>query len=367
MSIPICFEEVIGLTRKEDICVDGYEEEYSYSDSGLYLDELQGTSLRILNHTGGNYGIWEKMLNARENAVLTFKVDVMQKILQTKESARSRFFGDIGGKSFSSKMTASTYHGIRVYSDIIGGAYTLRGISFILDTTENITLYIYSGDDMEDGALPLYTITTNSTGGLLTSLQGRPRYNALTPIELPLNGDYYFLYETTGQPYNNRLTCNCGGFKWCFNLQSPCMRPSRDKWTEWAMAGGVHGDDLTIRDDWSTSREAEGMILHGDFGCDTLGILCSDHSDWENNQVDLAIAHAINFKAGSFLAGYIMDSEEVNRYTLLGIDGLTANMAYYEERYNVMLDFIAANIELDRNECMKCRPPMGYRRNAQML
>jgi hypothetical protein len=62
-----------------------------------------------------------------------------------------------------------------------------------------------------------------------------------------------------------------------------------------------------------------------------------------------------------------MDSEEVNRYTLLGVDGLTANIVYYEERYRVMIDFIAAHIEAERNECLKCRPPMGYHRRSQML
>jgi hypothetical protein len=62
-----------------------------------------------------------------------------------------------------------------------------------------------------------------------------------------------------------------------------------------------------------------------------------------------------------------MDSEEVNRYTLLGVDGLVANMQYYEERYKVMVEFIGSNIEMDRNECLKCRQPMGYRRRAQML
>jgi hypothetical protein len=133
------------------------------------------------------------------------------------------------------------------------------------------------------------------------------------------------------------------------------------------MVGGVSGDDLSIRDDWGTTRDARGLILHGDYGCDTLGILCSDHSDWSGNVVDQSIAWALIYKAGSFLSGYIMDSEEINRYTLLGIDGLTANMAYYEERYKVMLEFIAENIELDRNECLKCKPPHGYKRYSQML
>ena len=368
MSIPLCYDGVIGLTRKNDVCLDDYLAEYSESDSGLYLDELQGMNLRILNATGGSYGIWEKMTNAVTNAVTAFKTDIMERILKTKEPARSKFYGDIGGKSFSSILShTDTYFGLRMYADIAGGSWTLRGISFALNTTENITVDIYSGQWDEDGATPVYSITTNSAGGNITSLAGRLKYNEITPIQLSLDGDYYFLYQSAGSPYNNKLTCNCGGHRWCFNTEHPCYNPSRDRWTEWAMVAGVRGDDLTIREDWSTSREAMGMILHGDFGCDTLSMLCSDHSDWTENYIDAAIAHALWFKAGSFLSAYIMDSEEVGRYTLLGLEGLTANMTYYDERYGIMLDYIAEHIELDRTECLKCKSPGGFRRQTQML
>lgn len=354
MSVSLCFESIIGYTRKEDDCLDGYLPEYSDSKSGLFVDELQGMSLRILNSTHGNTDIWEKLNNATDNAISAFKIDIMQKILETKEPARSKFIGDIGGKSFSSKMSADTYHGLRMYSDIVGGSFTLRGVSLILDVTEAVDLLIYDDYDL------LYTLH-------LTSQAGRPKYNAITPIQLSLTGNYYFVYQTNGLSYNNRLTCNCGGHKWCFNPEHPCYNISRDKWTEWSMAGGVHGADISLREDWPTSREAQGMILHGDYGCDTLGILCSEHSDWVNDEIDSAIAWAILFKAGSFLTGYIIDSEEVNRYTLLGIEGLSANLIYYEERYKVMIDFIASNIELNRNECLRCRPAMGYKRQSQML
>ena len=362
MSIFSCFDDILGLSRKTDLCVNG-----SYADSsasGLYLDELQGMSLRILNATGGNTTLLEKMENARENAINAFKIDVLQEILKTKEPARKKFFGDIGGKSFTTKLTGYDYHGLRLYSDIIGGAFTLRGVTVILDTVEAITLEIWTGDDDETGGTAIKTIVLGN------SLAGRPKYFAVTPYELPLTGNYYFLYQTAGGvPYNNKLTCNCGGFKWCFDIDHPCLRHSRDRWTEWTMAGGVHGavTDIADRNDWGTSRDAQGLILHGDFGCDTLGILCSDHSDWSGNEIDSAIAWAIDYKSGSFLSAYIMDTEEVNRYSLLGIDGLTANMIYYEERYKVMIEFIAANIEEDRNECLKCRPPFGYKRQSQML
>ena len=358
MSVFSCFDGIIGISRKADLCTD--TDAYT-SESGLYLDELQGMTLRILNATGGNATLLEKMENARENAINTFKIDALKEILKTKEPAHKKFFGSIGGKSFTTKLPTDTYHGLRVYSDIIGGAFTLRGVTLILDTTENINLLIYSGETEQDGGAVLHTVA-------ITSLAGRQKYTAITPIELSLDGDYYFLYTTAGGvPYNNKLTCNCGGFKWCFDIEHPCLRPSRDRWTEWAMAAGVHGTDLTVRDDWGTSREARGLILHGDFGCDTLGILCSDHSDWSGNDIDSAIAWAVLYKSGSFLSNYILESEEVNRYTLLGVDGLTANMVYYEERYKIMLEYIAEHIEVDRNECLKCRNPHGYNRKAQML
>lgn len=360
MSIFSCFDDVIGLTRKEDICVEGYEDSYANSESGLYIDEMQGMSLRILDATGGKDSIWDKMHNARENAINAFKVDSMREILKTKEPARKKFIGDIGGKSFTATVADATYHGIRVYSDIKGGSFTLRGITIILSTTENINLLIYSGETDEDGAAPLHTIP-------ISSLAGRPKYNAITPIELSLTGNYYFVYESVGLPYNNYLTCNCGRYKWCFNINNPCYKYSRDKWTEWAMAAGVKGDDLTVRDDWGMSRHAMGLRLHGDFGCDTLAILCSDHSDWSGNMVDQAIAWAVLFKAGSFLSSYIMDSDEVNRYTLLGVEGLAANIVYYEERYKAMIEFIAENIEEDRNECLKCKDRYGFALQSQVL
>jgi len=361
VSVYVCLSETIGLTRKTDDCVSGYNAVYSNSDSGLFIDELPGMSLRILNSTGGNYSIWEKMVNARENAVNAFKIDVMREILKTKEPSRHRFIGDIGGKSFTTNMSDDTYQGLVMYSDIRGGKFNLRGVTLILDTTEAVNLNIYTGVDDEDGGAAIHTIA-------LTSLAGRPKYNAITPIELDMEGYLYFLYTTAGGlPKNNKITCNCGGYKWCFDPDHPCYRYSREKWTEWAMVAGTHGADLTIRDDWGTAREGRGLILHGDFDCDVLEMLCSDNADWTQNLVDAAIAWAIAYKAGSFLSAYIMDSEEVNRYTLLGVEGLAQNIQFYEAKYKEMIEFIGENMEDDRNECLKCRDPHGFKRIGQML
>jgi len=358
MSINSCFSQIIGFSRREDACVtDAWIDDYAISESGLYIDELPGMPQRFVASLGGNYDIWEKMENAMENAINAFKIDALQEILKLYEPSRDEFRGDIGYRTFTGSLTSSTYHGLRMYSDIIGGSFVLRGVYLLLNVSEWVTLNIYDEYDL------LYSVNVQS-------IAGKPKYTAITPITLPLGGNYYFLYSTTGIPYNNHLTCNCGSYKWCFNpsRSSLCMKTSRDRWTQWGMVAGVKGDDLNIRDDWGTGRDAQGLVLHGDFMCDVMGVFCDDdHSNWSSNRLDFAVANAIWYKTGEFLATYVMDSEEVSRRTLLGVEQWNANRAMYNEKYVQMINFIAQNFDENRNECLKCRSAFGYNLNHQYL
>jgi hypothetical protein len=355
MSIPACFESIIGFSRKEDECVDdSWLDSYAESESGLYIDELPGFPQRFVSSLGGNYDTWEKMNNAMENAIATFKMDVVSEILKYNEPVRSRFKGDIGCKTFTNTVTPCTYNGLRLYSNITGGAFNLRGVYLILDTTEAVTLEIYDEYDL------LYSYTIQAQAN-------RPVYTAITPISLTLDRNYYFLYSTTGNPYDNRLNCNCGGWNWCFCTDHPCFGPSRLKWTEWAMVGGVCGDNIATRDDWATSVQAKGLVLHGDFNCDIIGSLCDEYSDFTgNNEIAMAIAQAIWYKSGEFLSVYVMDSEEVSRRTLLGTEQWNGNRESYAEQYGKRIEFIAQHWEPDM-ECLKCRDPYGFNLTSQVL
>jgi len=331
MSIYNCLQDVIGFTRGECECIDDFDASYALSESGLYVDELQGMSLRMLDSLGGCGDLWDKMTNARENAINAFRVDLVHALSKYKEPRRRSFSGDIGGrysgtgKKITDLVTDSTYYGLRMFSDIQGGKYVLRGVSLILDSTEAVNLEIYDEYDL------LHTIVLNSVAD-------RPNRTDITPIELTLDRNYYFLIAPVGRAYANKLTCNCGGFRWCFNIDNPCYTTSRDGWTEWIMAGGVYGDTLADREDWIVNGKASGMILHGNFVCDAFDHFCEDDVDFINNEVDRTAAYAILYKTGEFLTTYIMGSSEVSRYTLLGSEQLNENRIYYAERYNVMLD-----------------------------
>lgn len=354
MSIPICFSSIVGYSRKQDLCVaDEWLDSYAESDSGLYIDELPGFPQRFVGSLGGNYDLWEKMTNSLDNAIRAFKIDVVANILKYNEPVRSRFKGDIGCKSFTNTLTGCTYQGLRMYSNVVGGVFNLRGFYLMLNVTEAVTLEIYDEYDL------LYTYTLNATAD-------KPTYTAITPLALPLDRNYYFLYTTSGAAYDNRLNCNCG-WRWCFNVENPCFGPSRLRWTEWAMVGGVCGDALSERDEWPTEVHARGMMLHGDFNCDILGSLCDEHANFTgSDEIGMAMASAIWYKAGEFLSVYVLDSEEVSRRTLLGTEQWNANREFYATKYQEMIEFIASRWEADQ-ECLRCRDQYGFELTSQIL
>lgn len=354
MSLYSCLQNVIGFAPANCECIDDFTQEYAISDSGLYVTELQGMSLRILDSLGGCEDLWQKMTRARENAINAFRVDLAMAMTKYKEPIRGGFSGAIGGKYIGSKFIAtdaSNYYGLRMYSDIMAGTFTLTGVSLILNSTETVDLEIY--DDFQLlTAIPV------------SSQANRVHFNDLNPpLQINLDGNYYFLIRPVGRAMRNRLTCGCGGYRWCFDLVNPCYTYSRDGWTHWAMIGGIQGDDVTEREDWPVGSQGMGLILHGTFGCDSLEWLCT--GDFINNEVDRAVANAILYKTGEFLTTYIMGSTEVSRYTLLGVEQLNENRMYYAERYNVLLDWIAFSME--DNDCMKCKSPYGMRTRSQRI
>ena len=355
MSVNTCYQNIFGFSRTSDICVDGWDDSYAISLSNLYLDELEGMELRILDNIGGKNTVWETLENARQAGIERFKADIFIELLKYNEYRREKFTGEIGHRRFTQVIQKFTYHGMRFYSDIRGGVLTLRGVTLNLNSTETVNLLIY--DDFQ----LLHTVVISSTAGI-------PKYTAITPIDLELNGNYYFIYAPVGTPYNNRMTCGCGGYRWCFSVEKPCYKSSKENWTLWSMAGGIHGSDPLERDDWGVSQDAQGLRLHGEFKCDAMAMLCSDASDFENNEIDRYIAEACLLKTAEFATYKIKNSGEVDRNLLIGSDDvLNGQMAYYSDLYTSRINFIAQNIEPSRNECIKCRPSMGMGRTSQHL
>ena len=69
---PACFENIIGLSRTPCPCVEDLNADAVVSESGLFLDELDGLSINMLN-AGVDCGqgtLWEMLARARVGVAL---------------------------------------------------------------------------------------------------------------------------------------------------------------------------------------------------------------------------------------------------------------------------------------------------------
>jgi len=365
-----CWNNIIGITRTPDLCLDNSNipPDYDYSNSGLYIDELKGINLRFVEETGGANDLWTKIERARENAIRTFQLDVMQEIMKYNKPRYDIFKGNIGSQKYTRNLTLSqTYAGVRFYAnDIRGGIFKLSGINTIFGTTGTFDIDVYSNLSPDK----ITTISVNTVANRVES-------NPFTAIEFPLwndeyeNIEYYFVYSAAGNiPKDNNTTCGCGGVSWCFNRKNPCFatgKATKDRWRQFAMVGGITGNDLSIIDEWSTGQNMNGLILIGSYICDPMIYLCSDMSDYDTNIIDQSIASAIMYKSGEYLMDEFLDTQEISRYTALGLEAINNNREVYNLSYSKMIDYIAKSIDVEQFGCLTCKPAYPLTKGFQKL
>lgn len=356
ITVTECLEQAVGLTRTKPNCYGGFEEDYTHSRSNLFLDELKGLDLRWVDAVGGETDLWEKMINARKNAAIALKADLSQEITKRLEIARRPFSGDIGSTRFAGSQTSRAFKGMRIYSDVRGASITIRGFHLMLNTTEQVELNVYRVWDKESVEL----IETYE----LKSEALKPKYNALAePLTLDLQSEYYFIYTSVGNALKSKF--GCCGYKWRYDCNRPMYSPSRMQWTRWLMAAGTTGDNINQPDRFTTSMYSFGLAIQADTVCDAYGMLCNEGTDFEIDPVAISIAYAMLYKAGEFLLDNVLDTNEMNRYTLLSLESINANREYYAERYVACMEYVASEINHLHNDCWKCRDRATVR--GQML
>lgn len=365
-----CWQNIIGITRTTNTCLDSSEisPDYDYSNSGLYIDELKGINLQFVEDTGDTPDMWTKIERARENAIRTVQMDALGEILKTNKPRYELFKGNIGSQKYNANINLlTTYAGLRFFAnDIRGGIFYLTGINTVFNTTGTFDINIYNNLSTDI----LHTITVNSIANRMES-------NILaSPITLPLwddnyeNIEYYFIYTASGNtPKNNNATCGCGGVNWCYNRKNPCFadKAVKDRWRQFAMVGGITGNDLTTLEDWPTTQAMNGLILVGQYKCDPTIYLCNDSIDYESDQFGIAVAYAVLYKTGEYVMDEFLNTSEVSRYTLMGQEAMVNNREFYNARYTAMIDFIKANIDINQFGCLTCKPAMGMSKGFQKL
>ncbi len=348
MKTLTCLEEIIGLSRTQCPCYDTDKPTNSeVSNSGLYLDELDGLELKAIssNVECGENSIWEKMQKADENAKIQFRSDLMKCIGETTAAKRKAFYGRVGLTEWSKNITITNdYVGLRVKTcNIKGGEFTLKGISTLMDTTATFDIEVYNN------LQPTPILVLSNINSVANTIENNPL--ADDPLlTFPLYTEecdaleYYIVYKPNGafEPKNNRTSCGCS---------------TRPEWEKWADIQGCKGDDIEKRETWFTQKEAFGLFLDLQFNCNTSELLCGGTNsplDFQNDDKAMAMAYAIRYEAGKSLIDNILGTANVNRYTMLPADSLWKLRNHFVERYSELVQYLCQEMDITQNDCLMC-------------
>ena len=94
VSIPECYNSIIGLTRTDCECYGTIPDDAADSLSGLYIDELVGLSfIQSMTDCDNGNDLFQNMVKARDNAITSFQADTNALLLENFKMRRNPFKG----------------------------------------------------------------------------------------------------------------------------------------------------------------------------------------------------------------------------------------------------------------------------------
>ncbi len=371
MSASGCFQNIIGLSRTPCPCTDeGIPLDADVSASGVYLDEMQGLNIRSVQAASdGCVDLWTMMERARENALRDMKTDTLACIRAGSNDTRKANTSIIGEWDQSTRLLTetNTYVGMMLRTaEMVGGTLTLKKIGIKVDTSGPIDVSVYDRDNLVN----TYTIT--AVAGVLSWL------TLDYPLELTMAPDgalcpkYYLLWQPNGiKPYNTRLHCGCPGKGWLpyYDDANPYwdanVKRRGFEWTQWVMATGVKGDDLTTRDTWNRTNDLHGLVAEFTFACDKVTTLCEEDPDY-TDPLQMQQALAVQARAAYYITSFIKSSGNVSFYTLLEGEELIGRMEAYNSAYKDYISYLCDEFTKPENinnygDCLSCKDEWGFK------
>lgn len=337
-----CLENIIGITRDHCPCytanlTQDLIEKMGVSKSGLYLDELEGgVFLRNVVKLDKCMKFVEMQFKAIESAKQYFERDLLMKFNEKYHQTKKGFLGAIGQASFSGSIFTNKrlqYLKIKAVSD---GLLQIDNVRIIVGTTITTDVQLVGMKQGESqGTIIAEALGVTLNAGMYTGTG----LKAIVP--LVSNGeyqDYYIVYDNQGANVRDtKISCGCSG---------------GNGWEQFINVVGGQTDSYSDFNNGNTDTFSHGILVDSSIRCGVGALVCDDYDASE--VIALGVAHAIRYKAGELLIENILNSGEVNAFTLLGNERLWGKRNHYIKEYNTMMDYIVATVDTSRSDCYIC-------------
>lgn len=339
-----CLTNIIGVTRSTCLCVtDGLtqeqKEEFAISKSGLYLDELEGAvslkDIKTLDACGEYYRLAIESITAAKKRF----ADDIEIALSSQYQNKPKFNGDLGNVSYASFLNKSKpYQYMRVEPRRAGDAViSMQRLRLIVSEADTVNFYLLAGYENETPQV-IYTTTVETLPNVFTSITLPANKNLPTTV----NGRimiYYFVWQGQGatQARDNKLSCGCSG---------------GNAYEDFVYLQGGQSDNLTMSQEFR-DEFSHGFNLLASISCETGSLVCREYD--AQNGIAVATSTAILYKANEILMQKILDSQTINRFTLMSRDALYGKRNHFKLEYQGRIDWLAMGINVRQSGCWICR------------
>lgn len=344
-----CFDNIIGITQSDCECLVtplGAEKInnvpwYKVSKSGLYLDALPGIiGIKAVDaSTQCDDELAQFYQRAVKDSVKYMHDDLVTGLLKKFKQVKLAYSGKALGTDYQTNETLTTdYAGVKIKTaGMKGGSLVINIIYTLFDTTHNtFVIKVYRALSGSKNLEYIENITVKTEANKLTpTLMDAPKTYPLCEEGY----DYYFVYESIGSnPKNNSVSCGCGN--------------SEAQLNEYARFYGIKGNNLSDLSSFAVDGYAKGIAFDLSIGCDTSAVVCDLYKRYQD--FTIVMSHAVRFKAGEIVHELILNSDDINRYTMMNREYLWGKRNHFRTEYNDRIEWMVENADLNNYDCYMC-------------
>lgn len=370
MPVLPCLENIIGLSETNCPCYGSDEpNDHAVSNSGLFLDRLEGIELNMVNAASdcASGGIWDRMRRSVSEATIRFQADLLAALQVDYVLRRKPFTGFVGEQNANQTMlNPKQFQGLRLWPiGVIGGYMTVKKIGVIMNQSGPVTINVHDNINFADASNPMESVTIQAVANKMV-------YGVLPNggLKLPLWDAfgrflyYFFIYDRSAgfTPKRNLFGCYT------------CMAATNmnNFYKEWIIPHGVSDsnfDNIIAQNGGLFVDTACGLSINAEFKCATDELICNEWQtlDFSGNGIHMQMATAIRLKAGEILLNDLLNSTNINIFTLMRREILEDYRKQYKTTYDQWILYLKENTNVDFNHCLKCKPDRGMYKTGTLL
>ena len=377
-----CLRTLVGLSDQDCKCYDTDKPiDFNTSSSGLFItDELP------LNFIGSaedceQGGVWDILEKARNRAINDVLRDYAANLYlyhsqrftpyPVSDTTNEKRIGDFKNNSSFAFSSLAGVAGIMFYpKKIKGGRAVLRGFDLKLDNINTAKVEIFVADNYR-GVIQAFTVNYTSNGDYVYIPFDNPVVLEFDNVEEDLK--YFIGYEVlTGARYaSNEIIGGCCG------RTGPTYNPFLTYFQNNKQIYGFEAvsNDIADLDNVLTSNTyARGMRLDMSLTCDIFAWLCAlsssptdivqNGANGEGIRFGMMLADLIRAAAIQHAGRRILQTQNINRVSMLSAESVNDVMMQQAEIYNTGIKYLARETPLWANDCLKCLQDRTISKNA---